>query len=62
MTNNLRHPNPSLLNKPEVKSSQNDKEGMCNVTLTNMKIQKLKIVPNTALDNQRVLNFMRNPD
>ena len=29
--------------------------------LANMKSQKLKFVRNTAPDNQRVLNFMRNP-
>ena len=28
----------------------------------NLKIQKLKFVRNTAPDNQRVLNFMRNSD
>ena len=27
-----------------------------------MKIKKLKFVRNTAPENQRVLNFMRNPD
>ena len=31
------------------------------LNLANMKIQKLKFVRNTATDNQRVLNFMRNP-
>ena len=30
--------------------------------LENTKIQKLKFVPNIALDNQRVLNFMQNPE
>ena len=31
------------------------------LNLANMKSQKLKFVRNTAPDNQRVLNFMRNP-
>ena len=31
------------------------------LNLANMKSQKLKIVRNTALDNQRVLNFMHDP-
>ena len=31
------------------------------LNLANSKIQKLKFVWNSALDNQRVLNFMRNP-
>ena len=30
------------------------------LNLANMKTQKLKFVQNTAPDNQRVLNFMRN--
>ena len=32
------------------------------LNLANIKIQKLKFFRNTARDNQRVLNFMRNPD
>ena len=32
------------------------------LNLANMKFQKLKFVWNTAPNNQRVLNFMRNPD
>ena len=32
------------------------------LNLANMNIQKQKFVQNTALGNQRVLNFMRNPD
>ena len=31
------------------------------INLANMKSQKLKFIRNTAPDNQRVLNFMRNP-
>ena len=31
------------------------------LNLANMKCQELKFVRNTAPDNQRVLNFMRNP-
>ena len=31
------------------------------LNLANMQIQKLKFVGNTAPDNQKVLNFMRNP-
>ena len=31
------------------------------LNLGNMKIKKLKLVGNTAPDNQRVLNLMRNP-
>ena len=32
------------------------------LNLANMKIQKLKLVWNTAPDNQQVLNFMCHPD
>ena len=31
------------------------------LNFANMKTQKLKLVRNTTPDNQRVLNFMRNP-
>ena len=32
------------------------------LNLANIKIKKIKFVRNTAPDNQRVLNFMRNPE